>query len=118
MDIFEEISGIDDGSKEQEANEGLAAVVEKVRQLMQPGTVTITLTVKPTISQNQIATKISAKVKVKLPEAPPAERIRFVGKDGELTSENPAQARLPFQSVDPSTTTRGVAEAPMQIRSV
>jgi len=86
---FSEILGeLDYGAVSAAATEKLAALVLAVDEHQKPGTLTLTLSVKPNGSGKAL---VDAKITAKAPEAMPDQSNFFARTDGSLTRTSPKQ---------------------------
>jgi hypothetical protein len=94
--ITDTMRDIKKGRLVEEATAALAEVVRSVDELQKPGSITITLTVKPGDGNEKT---IVAMLAIKKParEIPPA--IFFSDADGDLHREDPAQREMEFERV-------------------
>lgn len=118
MDIFAEISDLDEGNVQRDADDMLAEVIEAVRQHGKPGAVTITLLVAPAVRQGTIGVLLGGKVTSKKPERTPEGSFRYVLRNGDLSKVNPGQTPLPFNTVSNETETRVISAESTDVRSV
>lgn len=118
MDIFAELSDLDEGNVQRDADDALAEVIEAVRLHGKPGAVTLTLIVAPAVRQGTIGVLLGGKVTVKKPERTPEGSFRYVRKDGSLSKSNPGQTPLPFNTVPTDTETRVISAESTDARSV
>lgn len=89
-DILREIRR---GRAVDQASRALAEVVKAVDETNKPGSVTITLTVKPEKGGGSQKTIIAA-VKLKKPEGDIPEAVFFSDPDGDLHRSDPAQSEM------------------------
>lgn len=103
-DVLRELEG---GQLEPELTEALQSVVEAVREHKKAGGIDISLKFGAT-GRGMIA--VASKVKVKKPEGERLGTTFFVGTDGTLFRDDPAQPRLPLRSA--------TEQEPTEVRAV
>lgn len=118
MDIFAELSDLDEGNVQRDGDDALAEVIEAVKLHGKAGTVTLTMIVEPAFRDGQMGVLLAGKVGLKKPERKPEGSFRYIRKDGSLSKANPGQTRLPFNTVSTDTETRDIGDEPREIRSV
>lgn len=88
-----------EGSLSFELSEGMNELVESVNATGKPGTLTLTVKVKPVSKGAVGSVMVSDDVKVKVPQADRSEALYFVDRDANLRRTNPAQPQLPLREV-------------------
>lgn len=89
-DVLGQIRG---GYALTEAGKQLQDVVKAVRSTGKKGSVTFTIDVSPDKTDDRVVT-MKPSIKAKIPEKGFSEGIFFLGPDGRLTKEDPAQLEL------------------------
>lgn len=89
-DIMGQIRG---GYALNEAGKELAELVKAVKETKKSGKITFTIEVKPDKNDDRVVT-MHPKVEAKIPKRGFSEGIFFVGPDGRLSKEDPAQLDL------------------------
>jgi hypothetical protein len=87
------MSQIRGGYALNEAGKKLAECVSAVKATGKPGEISFSIKVAPDKNDDRIVT-MKPSIKVKIPEKGFSEGIFFVGPDGKLTKEDPAQLEL------------------------
>jgi hypothetical protein len=88
-----------DGMASAEAAEEMQKLVAAVVATGKPGTLTITVKVKPTSKGLSGAFVVEDKVKAKLPENERAQALYFADEFNNLTRDNPAQMTMELKAV-------------------
>lgn len=89
-DIMGQIRG---GYALNEAGKKLAELVSAVKATGKPGEISFTIKVAPDKNDERVVT-MKPSIKAKIPEKGFSEGIFFLGPDGRLTKEDPAQLEL------------------------
>lgn len=86
--FHEVLAEVDSGTLSDLVSEKLAEVVRAVNDVEKPGSITITLTLKPN-GENKVI--VDGKVVAKSPEKPIDQSFFFARADGSLTRNSPRQ---------------------------
>jgi len=94
MKFRELLELIDDGNVEQRLDESLAELILDVQKTVKPGTLTVTLTLKPDNAE-LLSAIMTVASKNPQPGAYPTKF--FVTEEGELSTRNPRQKTFDFK---------------------
>lgn len=87
------------GALLDQITEALAQLVTDVQTTQLPGTINLILKVEPFKKHGSDVVIVTDDVKVKTPTLPRERDVYYVGPDGSLLQENPAQHKLPLRGV-------------------
>ena len=96
------------GVTHDELSDALQELVAAVSDAEKPGTLTFTITIKPTKSG---ALEVSDSIKTKLPKLPKSSSLFFVSPENNLIREDPKQHRLNLQEINVHMEARPIAPA-------
>lgn len=95
------LATMDYGVTAEEISDGLAELVQAVRDTGKQGFITLKMTVKPeSINAGQVS--ITPDITVKAPQIPRDKSLMFMTPDNNLVREDPRQKRLDLESVPAS----------------
>lgn len=92
-DVLGQIRG---GFAMHEAGKKLAELVQAVNATKKPGEITLTIKVAPDKVDDRVVT-MKPSIKTKIPEKGFNEGIFFIGADGRLSKEDPAQLAMELE---------------------
>ena len=96
------------GVTHDELSDALQDVVAAVHDTGKSGSLTLTITVKPTNSE---ALDVSDIIKTKLPQLPKSSSLFFVSPENNLVRDDPKQHRLELQEINIQQAARPIAPA-------
>lgn len=88
------LSHIDFGALLPSLSEDLQLLTKEVKASGRPGSLSLSLKIKPTGNRGQV--EIVADATLKRPKADPSKSIFFATDKGELLRDDPRQKKLPF----------------------
>lgn len=110
VDIMSQIRG---GFAMHEAGKKLTEIVQAVNSTKKPGELTITIKVAPDKVDDRVVT-MKPSIKAKIPEKGFNEGIFFIGADGKLTKEDPAQMAMELERKQQGVATLERSEAALE----
>jgi hypothetical protein len=87
------------GITHDQMSKGLHDLLESVKEVGKPGSVTLSINVKPIGKGDERQVMVGAVVKVKSPESRAAEQFYWLDDEGNLSRNDPRQPELPLQDV-------------------
>lgn len=91
------VAGQRDGDCLLEASEKLTDLVQKVRDRLRPGVITLKITISPANGAKVVT--ITDEIIVKMPKEEKEATLMFTNEDGTLTRKNPDQKELVLREV-------------------
>jgi hypothetical protein len=86
------LAAMDYGNTLAQLSDGLAVLVKEVAALGRPGSLSLTIKLKPTGGRGQL--EVVSEVTTKRPTSEPGKSLFFAGPSGELLREDPRQRKL------------------------
>ena len=103
------VAGQRDGDCLLEASEKLTDLVQKVRDRVRPGVITLKITISPANGAKVVT--ITDEIIVKMPKEEKEATLMFTNEDGTLTRKNPDQKELVLREVPKADSTlKDIAE--------
>jgi hypothetical protein len=93
------ISSLRDGRCLDDARRAITEVEEAVMEHGKPGTVTLTLTLRPASKGNRVMVSVTDAISIKKPVGEKEETILFRAGDGRFSRRDPRQPELPMRPV-------------------
>ena len=86
-----------DGDCLRDASEKLTELVQKMRERLRPGSITLKITISPANGAKVVT--ITDEITVKMPKEDKEATLMFTSEDGSLTRKNPDQKELVLREV-------------------
>lgn len=97
QDFLELLAALREGRAIEDARRAIAEVEEAVVEHGKPGSVTLTLTLKPASKGNRLMVSVIDQVTIKKPVGEKEETLLFRAGDGRFTRRDPRQPELPIR---------------------